>query len=165
MGQDTDTMTEAGLQQERLAAREALAHDVELLAEKISPSAIVDRRLSRLRRRFNFGKRRVSNQLEETVHDVSNSMQDVGGNVGSTIQEWSYSATEMAKRRSRQMPLATGALFFVIGWAVSRLIPMGRSEGQVLSQVTETVTEKAAPIVDEAKTAVTESAKEAIANH
>lgn len=160
MGQSTDQMSELELQRERMQAREALAHDVELLAEKVSPNAIMERRRVRWSRWMRVRKAQMSDQMEETVEGLSQSVQGVG----ESVQGLGRSTVDMARQRSQQMPLAIAAGFFFLGWALSRVIPMSRTEGQALSQVNQAVTEKAAPIVEEAKVAVTESTKEAIAN-
>lgn len=160
MGQDTSQMSEMELHRERLQAREALAHDVELLEEKLSPSAIMERRKARWSRWLRQRQHQVSEQMEETVESLGQSVQGVGG----SVQHMGRSTARMARERTYQMPLAVGAGFFALGWAISRLIPMSRSESQMLSQVNQTVTEKASPIVEEAKTAVSESTKEAIAH-
>lgn len=156
-------MTDAGLDQQRRAAREALAHDVELLVEKVSPSSVMHRRIDSLKSRLIRGKEQVSERVDDAMEGIGESVQGVSESMPD-MQGIGRSTVEIARQRTRQMPLAAGAVFFLLGWALSRVIPMSRSEEQVLSQVNETVSEKAAPIVDQAKTAVTESAKEAIAN-
>lgn len=153
MNTSTDEMTELELHRERLQARESLAHDVELLVEKLSPSAIVDRRLNRWSRWMRMQKAQARDQLEETVEGV-----------GQSVQGFSRSTVQMARERTRQMPLAVGAACFALGWGLSRLIPMSRPESKVLQPVNQSLTEKAAPIVEEAKTVVSESTKEAIAH-
>lgn len=160
MAQDTSQMSEVELEKERMIARESLAHDIDLLTEKLSPSAIVDRRVNKWSRWLRHQKSQVSHQMEETMESLGEGMQGAG----TSMQGWGRSTARMAKDRTQRTPLLVGAGFFVLGWALSRLIPMGRSEGELLSQVSQTVTEKAAPVVEEAKTAVTESTKEAIAN-
>lgn len=160
MGQDTSQMNEMELQHERVVARESLAHDLELLVEKVSPSAIVDRRMSRWSRWMRVRKAEVSDQMEETMEGLGQSVQGLG----QSVQSAGRSTTRIARQRTQQTPLAVGAAFFFLGWALSRLIPMSRPEGEALSTVNQTLTEKAAPIVEEAKTAVSESTKEAIAH-
>lgn len=153
---DYNSLGEVELDRERVLAREQLAHDIDLLVEKVSPSAIVERRKRRMSRAWRRGKAEMGEQVGSRMHSMGSSMQGMGSQVGEKFQS--------AKGRSRQMPLATGAAAFFLGWGLSRLIPMSRTEGQALSQVSQTVGEKAAPAVEQAKTAVKESTQEAIAH-
>lgn len=147
---DYNALSEVELDHERVVAREQLAYDIDLLVEKVSPSAIVQRRKEKISRAWRRGRTGVSDQVGTRMHQMGSQME---------------SGLQGAKSKSRQMPLATGAAFFFLGWGLSRVIPMSRTEGQALSQVSQTVGEKAAPAVEQAKTAVKESTQEAIAHH
>lgn len=169
MDHDRETVkhqSDEALESQIVSARAALRHDVMLLEEKVSPSAIVDRRKrrmqawmgdARLRARERMsGLRSEARSLQQEVeekmeHGMSETRSKIPGRAITGIRESSYSR-----------PLLFAGLAFLAGWGISRAMPMTRSEERLASKVAPVVEEKAGPIVGEAKTAVTESAREAM---
>lgn len=175
--------SDEALESQIISARAALRHDVMLLEEKLSPGAMVDRRKRRLeswwgemrqvaRQRFS-GWRSNARSLQQEVgqtmeHGMSESRQAIE-ETRSRLSETRAKAAEIPERAASSLresrysrPLLYAGLAFLAGWGISRTMPITRREEELASKVVPMVEEKAGPIIGEARTAATESAKEAM---
>lgn len=174
------SQSDEALESQIISARAALRHDVMLLEEKLSPSAIVDRRKRRMSRQWGTWKRRAQEQAREVRQTSRSIKDDVEESMEQAMSETrsSFSTTrERAMQGAKQFPsraahslregtysrpLVFAGLAFAAGWGISRMMPVTRPEQELAQKVVPVVEEKAAPLVEEAKSAVSESAREAI---
>lgn len=124
--------------------RAELGLDVDALADKVTPSKVVDRQMDKVRGAFGSLRERVMGAAEDAASSVSGLADDASG-LGSQV-----------KRKAEGAPLAVGLIAFGFGLLVAGLIPASRKEKDIAGAVRE----KAQPLVDEA----TELAKEVAAD-
>lgn len=188
--------SDEALESQIVSARAALRHDLMLLEEKVTPSAIIDRRKRRMQYQIGEWRRAALDRVMELRQEATELTQDMGQSIeGATegaitameetmsettsklagtrskLAETTSRATEIPGRAamgirnsSYSRPLLFAGLAFLAGWGISRVMPMTRPEEELASRVAPVVGEKAGPIVDEAKTAVAESTREAMSH-
>jgi hypothetical protein len=128
--------------------RAELGYDVDVLADKVTPSKIVHRQTSRVRDWFGRGKDRVMGVASDTYESGASKMSEAGEAIAD--------APRAVARQTQGNPLAVGLIALGVGWLVSSLIPASEKEKELAS----TVKEKAEPLTHE----VTDAAKE-VAEH
>lgn len=124
--------------------REELGLDVDALADKVTPSKIVDRQVDKVRGAFGSVRERIMGAADDAGSSLSHLTDDAKG-LGSQV-----------KRKAEGAPLAVGLIAFGFGLLIAGLIPASRKEKEIAGAVRE----KAQPLVDEA----TEVAKEVAAD-
>jgi len=124
--------------------RAELGEDVDALAEKVTPSKIMDRQSRKVRNAFGTAKEKVMGVVSDT--------QDAVGDLAQTSGELPRNAVQSAKGN----PLAVGLIAFGAAWLVSSLIPASSKE----RQLTASAKDAAAPLM----TTVTEAAKDVADN-
>ncbi|MCR2763118.1 DUF3618 domain-containing protein [Microbacterium sp. zg.B48] len=120
--------------------RRELGTDVDALADKVSPTKIMDRQTDKVKHAFGSVRDRVMGAADDT---------------GSVLSDAGSSAGEMKDRvvaKAEGNPLAVGLIAFGAGLLVASLIPASSGEKQVAAQVKD----QAQPLVD----TVTDAAKE-----
>lgn len=120
--------------------RHDLGMDVDALADKVSPSKIVDRQVDKVRGAFTSVRERVMGAAD----DAGSSLSDAGSHAGDL--------KDRAVAKAEGNPLAVGLIAFGAGLLVASLIPASSKEKDLAA----TVKEQAQPLVDE----VTDAAKE-----
>ena len=120
--------------------RQDLGMDVDALADKVSPSKIVDRQIDKVRGVFGSVRERVMGAAD----DAGSSLSGAGSHVGDV--------KDRAVAKAEGNPLAVGLIAFGAGLVVASLIPASSKEKDLAA----TVKEQAQPLVDE----VTDVAKE-----
>jgi len=139
MGQSTEELTS-----QIEDTRQRMASDLDTLQDRVSPSAIVERRKEAVRGRFSSVK-----------HKVMGSGQSAGDSVSS--------AASGAQQRIEGAPLAAGLVAFSTGVVLASLLPSSRAEAEVAHRVVETAKEQGGPLLDEARSVgeeVVESVKQ-----
>ena len=138
MGQTTEE-----LNTEIAQTRDTLASDLDALQDRVSPSAIIERRKQATRGRIEGIRSRImgstgtaTSSASGTVDDVRDSARDLAGSAEESIQG---------------SPLAAGLIAFGAGMIVSALVPVSRAEAQASQRVVEAAKEHGQPLVDEAK--------------
>ena len=121
--------------------RRELGSDVDALADKVSPSKIVDRQTDKVKNAFGSVRERVMGAADDAGSPVS----DAGRTASSTSKD-----RVVAKAEGN--PLAVGLIAFGVGLLVASLIPASAKEKEVAAEVKD----QAQPLVDE----VTDVAKE-----
>jgi hypothetical protein len=167
--QALDHQSDEALESQIVSARAALRHNLILLEEKITPSAIMERRRHAIERRLFSWRLQAREQWAEIV-DTSESLQHgLGESMEHTVRETTSRATELPgqaissiRQSSYSRPVFIAGLAFLVGWGISRVIPMSRREEEIAARVAPIVGEKAGRLVEEAKSAVAQSAKEAM---
>ncbi|MDQ0729141.1 DUF3618 domain-containing protein [Microbacterium sp. W4I20] len=120
--------------------RQDLGLDVDALADKVSPSKMVDRQMSKVRWAFSSVRERVMGAAD----DAGSSLSDAGVHVGDV--------KDRAVAKAEGNPMAVGLIAFGAGLLLASLIPASSKEKDLAA----TVKDQAQPLVDE----VTDVAKE-----
>jgi ElaB/YqjD/DUF883 family membrane-anchored ribosome-binding protein len=149
MGQSTEELT--GQIED---TRQRMANDLDTLQERVSPSAIVERRKQAARHRLSSMKDKVMGTAQSAKDSMSSAASAApdAGSLASTAQ----SQVEGA-------PLAAGLAAFGVGVVVAALLPASRAEAEVAHRVVETAKEQGGPMLEDAKSAgadVAQSLKE-----
>jgi gas vesicle protein len=124
--------------------RRELGQDVDALADKVTPSKIVDRQKNKLRGALSSVKDRVMGAAD----DAATSVKDAGHSAGYGIKDAGYTV----KNKAQGNPLAAGLIAFGAGLLVSALIPPSDKERELAAAAEE----KAQPLVEGVKDAARE---------
>jgi gas vesicle protein len=124
--------------------RSELGSDVDALADKVSPSKIVDRQTDKVKRAFGSVRERVMGAAD----DASSSLSDAGSAVSGQVTD----VKDRVVAKAEGNPLAVGLIAFGAGLLLAALIPASSREKDVAADLKE----KAQPLVDE----VTDVARE-----
>jgi ElaB/YqjD/DUF883 family membrane-anchored ribosome-binding protein len=146
-----------------------LSADVDALAEKVNPARVVERRVERTRGAVTSLKERIMGTTSSTRDSVSStassaasSVSDSVSSAASSVSDTVTSAPEMARQRAQGNPLAAGLIAFGAGWLVSSLLPPSSAEQRVATQVKDTVTDRAQPVITEQLGEAAQEMKEAL---
>lgn len=152
------------------ATREELAHDIDRLADRTSPSRIAHRRWDAVKSKVGNVKDRVMGVSEDAASEVSGRASDLADNV--------REAPDMVARQTRGNPVAAGLIAFGAGLLAASLLPetdaerrIGRTVGEHADELLEPLKETGRQIASEvgetvkdASREVGETAKEAASN-
>lgn len=114
--------------------RDDLGMDVDALADKVSPSKIVDRQMGKVRGAFRAVRERVMGAAD----DAGSSLSEAGSHVGEM--------KDRAVAKAEGNPLAVGLIAFGAGLVLASLIPASSKEKEIAS----TVKDETQPLIDEA---------------
>ena len=131
------------------ATRAELASDVDTLHEKISPSAMAQRRTEAAKRRFIGAK-------DSVMGSASSATSSVGETAGR--------APTAVRRTTQGNPLAAGVIAFGAGWLVSSLLPASEKEKQATLQARDKASEHSDTLTAPLKEAA-QSAKDNLQPH
>ena len=126
------------LSQDIAHTRQALSQDVDALQDRVSPSAIVERRKEAVRGRFSAVKDKVMGSGQGTARSLGGATSDAGG----AIEE-----------RVEGSPLGAGLVAFGAGLVVAGLIPASKLEVQGAERLQEAVQDHGQPMIDQARSA------------
>jgi uncharacterized protein YjbJ (UPF0337 family) len=115
------------------ATRSNLGQDVDALADKVTPSKIVDRQVGK-----------VKSAVGSVRDQVMGATSDAGSNVGD--------ASQRAVDKAKGNPLAVGLIAFGVGWLAASLVPASEKEKEIAGNLKDA----AQPLVEK----VTDAAKE-----
>jgi hypothetical protein len=120
--------------------RSRLAHDVDRLADKTSPSRIVQRRWSGTKARMRNMSDRVmgsahnsGGNLKDKASDVADTVKDKAGDVAGQVREMPAAMN----RQTQGNPIAAGLIAFGAGMLVASLLPVTELERRAGQQVRE----------------------------
>ena len=133
MGQSTEELTN-----QIEDTRQRMASDLDTLQDRVSPSAIVERRKQAVR----GGISSIKDKVMGTTSSMSGGVSETGSSVASTAQE-----------RFEGAPLAAGVVAFGAGVVLASLMPASRIEAEAAHRVVETAKEQGQPLLDEARSA------------
>lgn len=127
------------LKQDIEETRAELAHNVDTLAEKVSPTAVAGRRVDDARNAVSG----IKDKVMGSAHGASGQLSDTASSVGDSIS----SAPGAVKTKATGNPLAAGVIAFGVGLLVSSLLPSSDRE----QQAAVALKEKAEPLTNQAK--------------
>ena len=133
MGQSTEELTS-----QIEDTRQRMASDLDTLQDRVSPSAIVQRRKDSIKHKV-MGSADTARQKMSAATD---GVVGAGGDVASTAQE-----------RYEGAPLAAGLAAFGAGMVLAALLPASRLEAEAAHRVVESAKEHGQPLVDDARVA------------
>lgn len=142
MGQSTEELSG-----EIAETRNSLASDLDALHDRVSPSAIVERRKSAAKGRIRDVRQRVMG----TVHDARNTAVSGVSSAGGSAQGAVGTAQEKAQEKYDGAPLAAGLVAFGAGMVLAALIPASEKEAVAAGKVLDTAKEQGQPLLEEAK--------------
>ena len=122
--------------------RRELGGDVDALADKVTPSKIVDRQKDKVRGAFGSLRERIMGAADGAGSAVS----DAGSSVGDV--------KDRVVAKAEGNPIAVGLIAFGAGLLAASLIPASQRE----KDLAEDVKEQAQPLVDKVKDAATDAA-------
>jgi gas vesicle protein len=114
--------------------RQEFGRDVDALADKVTPSKIVQRKTEKVK----GAVRSVVDRVMGAADDAGSSLGDAGSSVAS--------AGRRVTAKAEGNPLAVGVMAFAAGLVVAALIPASQKE----KELAEDLKDKAQPLVDEA---------------
>jgi gas vesicle protein/uncharacterized protein YjbJ (UPF0337 family) len=147
MGQSTEELTS---QIEDTRGR--MASDLDALQDKVSPSAIVQRRKEATKNRIGSVRDRIMGAAQGAGGTVSDKMPSASG-LASSVQGGAQSGVSAAQDRVEGSPLAAGLVAFGAGLVIASLFPASSREAEAAHRVVETAKDKGQPLMDEAKSA------------
>jgi cell division septum initiation protein DivIVA len=143
-----------------------LSANIDALAEKVSPSRIVERRVEQTRSAMTSVKDRIMGSAAETTSTVSGTASSAAASAKDTLAakassaaDMASSAPEQARQRTRGNPLAAGLVAFGAGWLLSSLLPATEPEQQAAAQVKDLAMEKGRPVAQDLGQAGQEAAQ------
>ncbi len=152
------------LNREIEATRTRMTQDVDALQDRVSPSAIVERRKAAAKGRLSSIKDSVMGTAGDAATSVRHAGGSVGGSVGGTasgagdsIASAAGSTVDSGRDAVQGSPLAAGLVAFGAGLIVSALVPATQKEAEVSQQVVQTAKEKAKPVLQDAATSAQEA--------
>ena len=154
MGQDPEE-----LRAQIARTREDLGKDLDVLAEKVTPSRVVERKVDATKEKVVGMKDRIMGTASDAAGSVSGTASSAGSSVGSglgtagqAVGDTASSAAslvaqapEQAKARTAGNPFAAGIVAFGVGWLVSGLLPASKAEQRGALKVKEAAQTVAAP--------------------
>jgi gas vesicle protein len=129
--------------------RQRMAADLDTLQDRVSPSAIVERRKQAVRGRFTSMKDKVMG----TAHGVTGSVSSAASSTASTASETSSGLASATQERFEGAPLAAGLVAFGAGLVAASLLPASRVEAEAAHRVVDAAKEHGQPLLDDAKSA------------
>jgi len=123
--------------------RRELGGDVDALADKVTPSKIVDRQKDKVRGAFGS----LRNRIMGAADDAGSALSDAGSSVGDV--------KDRVVAKAEGNPIAVGLIAFGVGLLAASLIPASQRE----KDLAEDVKEQAQPLVDKVKDAATEAGR------
>jgi hypothetical protein len=141
MGNDTDQLTT-----DIADTRDRMSTHLDELQDKVSPSAIVDRRKQAARAKVGG--------LREKAFGTARSATDALPSAPSGPS--ASDAADTARQQFQGAPIAAGLAAFGLGMVIAARVPASDAESRAAVQVKDAVQDKAQPLVDDAKQAATD---------
>jgi hypothetical protein len=148
--------------------RRELSSDVDALAEKVTPSRVVERKVERARDTLTNVKEKVMGTATDATHAaqdmaatavsaVSDTASSVADSVTGTASSMTGSVTHApttAKRKAQGNPFAAALIAFGAGWLISSLIPVTEREQQAGAALKEKAADLKEPLTEMAHEAM-----------
>ena len=151
MGQTTEE-----LNAEIADTRQSLANDLDALQDKVSPSAVVQRR----KEAMSYRMRSFGSRIMGTAHSARESSGDAASGSVGRVRETASGFTETAQDRVEGSPLAAGMVAFGVGVVVAGLMPATEAESRASRKVVETAKEQGAPVTEAVRSSGQDMASE-----
>jgi hypothetical protein len=127
--------------------RRRMASDLDTLQDRVSPSAVVERRKQAVRGRFSSMKERVMG----TTQNATDSVRSAASSASSSATDAGSSVASTAQDRFEGAPLAAGLVAFGAGVVLASLVPASRAEAAAAHRVVESAKDQGGPLLDEAR--------------
>ncbi|MEU9028180.1 DUF3618 domain-containing protein [Streptomyces sp. NPDC048383] len=155
--------------------RAHLARNVDLLADRMTPSRIAQRKVDSMRDRVTGVKERVMGTAQDTargtsgsLHQAADSITETAREAGSGAQDAIQQAPARIKRQTQGSPLAAGLMAFGAGMLAAALLPTTEAEehagqrlrehsDELLEPVKQTALDAAHEVRDELKEPVAQA--------
>lgn len=134
------------LRQQIAQTRRELSHDVDAIADKVSPSRVVHRQGEKIKSSIHRAKEAVMG-ANETASDHTRKAAD---NVGEQARQ----APQQVLAQTRGNPLAAGLIAFGAGLLVSSLLPSSEREAEMVDKLKTSAGPLAEELQDSAKQVV-----------
>jgi hypothetical protein len=158
MGQSTEELS-----QEIAETRRSMSSNVDALQERVSPSAMMERRKAAARSRLQSARDRVMGTARDTGSSaagaVASARDSAQGAVGS-VKDTAQDAASSTQARVEGAPIAAGLVAFGAGLVIASLIPASDKEARAAASVLDIAEQKGGPLVEEAKAAGREVAQD-----
>jgi ElaB/YqjD/DUF883 family membrane-anchored ribosome-binding protein len=133
-----------------------LSSDVDLLAEKVTPTRVLHRRMSRARRSLGTMRDRVmgsssdatssvKDRVSDTASSVADSASSVAGDAAHAVRE----TPDAIRRGTEGNPIAAGLIAFGAGWLLSTLTPPTKPEQELAEQATSWARDHSGPVKEQ----------------
>ncbi|MFG3226916.1 DUF3618 domain-containing protein [Kitasatospora sp. NPDC048194] len=160
------------------ARRAHLAHNVDRLAERVTPRRVARRRMDATKRRLTSAKEQVMGSVSNTGTAVGESARDLAGQVGDstgaltgqvgeTISDTAAQVADAARHAPAQVrsqtrgnPIAAGIIAFGAGMLAGTLLPVSQAEQHAGAQLREHADDLLQPVKQAASEAVQEVREE-----
>ncbi|MFJ4029892.1 DUF3618 domain-containing protein [Paenarthrobacter sp. NPDC089989] len=139
--------------------RRRLSTNVDAVADKVTPSHIVHRRVDRIKNAVFGASDDVQNAAGNAAHQAHDAAADVASSIGETPQ--------VITRKTQGSPIAAGLIAFGAGLLVSALIPPSEKEreaAQAVKEAAQPLTEELSHAAKEVAEHLKEPATEAVQN-
>lgn len=149
MGQSTEELSS-----EIAGTRQKMASDLDALQDRVSPSAIVDRRKAAARDRVSGWRDKVMGSAHGARSGVSSTGSSAAGSVQDAahgVADRAQSAVGTAHGQVQGSPLAAGLVAFGAGVVIAGLFPATRAEASAASAVVDTAQDKGQPLIEHAR--------------
>jgi len=149
------------LRQNIETTRAALTRDVDLLAEKTSPTKVAQRRWNSVKEKVMGSTDHAKHAAADTTSSAVSTVQDKAAQVGEVASEKAHDAADAVRSAPRTVaaqaqgnPLAAGIIAFGVGMLAATLIPVTDAErraGQQLKDGSGDLTDKVKDIATDLK--------------
>ncbi|KUM35760.1 DUF3618 domain-containing protein [Arthrobacter sp. EpRS71] len=134
--------------------RRRLSTNVDAVADKVTPSHIVNRRVDKIKTAVFGARDDASVAAGNAAHRAGEAVSDVAGNVSSAVSDLG-DAPQVLTRKAQGSPVAAGLIAFGAGLLVASLFPASERE----REAAQAVKEAAQPLTDELSHAAQEVAE------
>ncbi|HYZ38474.1 MAG TPA: DUF3618 domain-containing protein [Pseudonocardiaceae bacterium] len=156
--------------------RTELTADVNALAEKLTPSRAVARRVDRARDTLTNVKDKIIGTAEDAVSTVGDTASSAASATADRVSSMASSAAETVssaasgaaetvssapqavRRRAQGNPLAAGLIAFGAGWLAASLIRSSRKERELAQQAKQRIDQQLQPMAQQVKQAASDVA-------
>ncbi|WP_433828512.1 DUF3618 domain-containing protein [Actinoplanes sp. CA-015351] len=154
--------------------RESLTRDVDLLAEKTSPSKVAQRRWNSVREKVMGTTDHARHAAADSTSSALSTVQEKASHAGDVAGEKAHDAAEAVRSAPQAVatqtqgnPLAAGVIAFGVGMLAATLIPVTDAErraGQQLKENSGDLTDKVKDLATEVKSDLTDPVQDAVAS-
>lgn len=124
--------------------RRRLSTNVDAVADKVTPSHIVNRRVDKIKTAVFGARDDVSDRAGDAAHRAGDAVSGVATNVSGAVSDLG-DAPQAITRKAQGSPIAAGLIAFGAGLLVSALIPPSEKE----REAAQAIKEAAQPLTDE----------------
>ncbi|WP_327732766.1 DUF3618 domain-containing protein [Streptomyces nojiriensis] len=133
--------------------RAHLARNVDLLADRMTPSKVAQRKVDSMRHRASGVKERVMGTANDAahgtsggIHQAADSVTETAQQIAGSVQEGVQQAPAQIKRQTQGSPLAAGLMAFGAGMLAAALLPTTEVEERAGQQLREHSDELLEPV-------------------